>query len=160
MGHGGHNDVHLFMCGRIHGAAIYFPRRRFISVTTTRMIWPWDWEDKKVRGLKHFEARIAQGKEYQSTGHWSLVTINLIGVVIRPNKKVQYCSRRTLSDRHMVRIAWSVSSSGRRLIRSQRYIARSVLVQTDEDITTSDTTTLSIEVQGPITRSRAQQLRR
>jgi hypothetical protein len=30
----------------------------------------------------------------------------------------------------------------------------------DEDITTSDTTTPSIEVQGPITRSRAQQLRR
>jgi hypothetical protein len=29
----------------------------------------------------------------------------------------------------------------------------------DEDITTSDTTTPSIEVQGPITRSRAQQLR-
>jgi hypothetical protein len=30
----------------------------------------------------------------------------------------------------------------------------------DEDITTSDTTTPSIEVQGPITRSRAQPLRR
>jgi hypothetical protein len=30
----------------------------------------------------------------------------------------------------------------------------------DEDITTSNTTTHSIEVQGPITRSRAQQLRR
>jgi hypothetical protein len=30
----------------------------------------------------------------------------------------------------------------------------------DEDITTSDTSTPSIEVQGPITRSRAQQLRR
>jgi hypothetical protein len=28
----------------------------------------------------------------------------------------------------------------------------------DEDITTSDTTTHSIEIQGPITRSRAQQL--
>jgi hypothetical protein len=30
----------------------------------------------------------------------------------------------------------------------------------DEDITTSDTTIPSIEFQGPITRSRAQQLRR
>jgi hypothetical protein len=30
----------------------------------------------------------------------------------------------------------------------------------DEDITTLDTTTPSIEVQGPITRSRAQQLHR
>jgi hypothetical protein len=31
-------------------------------------------------------------------------------------------------------------------------------IRIDEDITTSDTTTSSIEVQGPITRSRAQQL--
>jgi hypothetical protein len=31
-------------------------------------------------------------------------------------------------------------------------------IRIDEDITTSDTTTSSIEVQGPITRSRVQQL--
>jgi hypothetical protein len=33
-------------------------------------------------------------------------------------------------------------------------------MDSDEDITTSDTTTPSIEMQGPITRSQAQQLRR
>jgi hypothetical protein len=37
-------------------------------------------------------------------------------------------------------------------------IAR-IAMSSDEDITTSDTTTSSIEVQGPITRSRAQHLR-
>jgi hypothetical protein len=44
-----------------------------------------------------------------------------------------------------------------RFHRGRRQIKRG---EDDEDITTSDTTTSSIEVQGPIMRSRAQQLRR
>jgi hypothetical protein len=44
-----------------------------------------------------------------------------------------------------------------RFHRGRRQIKRG---EDDEDITTSDTTTSSIEVHGPIMRSRAQQLRR
>jgi hypothetical protein len=42
MGLGMHNDVQLYMRGRGHSVMICFPRKIFISVSTTRVIRPWD----------------------------------------------------------------------------------------------------------------------
>jgi hypothetical protein len=106
MGFGMRNDVQLYMCDMCHGVVIHFPRQRFISVITTHMIWPQDWEAEKVGGLKYCETHNIQEKESRSMGQWSLVFINPIGAVIRLNKKVRYYSRRTSLDWHMDRIVW------------------------------------------------------
>jgi hypothetical protein len=95
------------------------------GLTTTRTIWPRDWDAERVGGLKYFKSHNVQGKEYSSIGYCSLAAINPIGAIIRPNKKVRYCSKKTSPDQHMVCVARLVSSSEKHPIGSQRYITRS-----------------------------------
>jgi hypothetical protein len=71
---------------------IYFPRKRSLSVSTTRMIRPQDREAKKVRSLKYFEVYGVQEKEPVSTNKLILVSINLIVTVIFLKQKKRYQS--------------------------------------------------------------------
>jgi hypothetical protein len=61
MGLGVHGSVQLCMYSRCHSVTIHFPRKRFIFVSTTHMIRPWDWEAKKAGSLKYFETRPREG---------------------------------------------------------------------------------------------------
>jgi hypothetical protein len=42
---------------------IHFPRESYLSVSTTHVIQPWDWEAEKVGSLKYFEVHGVQEKE-------------------------------------------------------------------------------------------------
>jgi hypothetical protein len=66
MGLGVHSGVDLYMLSMCHSVTIRFARKRFISISTTHMIWPWDGGAKKAGSLKYFESHSVQENEFRS----------------------------------------------------------------------------------------------
>jgi hypothetical protein len=81
-----HSSTLSFICTADNSVTIYFSRKRYISVSTTRVIQTRDRGAKKFGNLKYFEVRSVHKKE-----PWDkqIRSINPIGMVIWLKNKMK-----------------------------------------------------------------------